>query len=184
MRGLQRIGAVLALAIPLSGCFKSPPSTAPVAYISGELPAERRFGKWLVYYLRDEMSDRAGIYASMLAENNPYIKLHLHCWGRAVEGEIEWDAYIDSAKRAYVQYRTKPGSLSSTYEALSKGGDQTELGLDMYYLLRRLRLSTRFVARVTRYDDTTITAVFDTREAKEVVDELLRACGERIEEYD
>ena len=54
MRGLQRIGAVLALAIPLSGCFKSPP-TGPVSYIVGELPADRYFGKWVVYYLRDEI---------------------------------------------------------------------------------------------------------------------------------
>ena len=128
MRSLQRTCAVPALAIPLAGCG-TPPPAGPVSYIAGELPADQYFGKWVVSYTRDTSDGRNGIFASLPADNNPLISLHIYCWGHEVDGRIDWDQYLGSGDWIDVEYRTSPSTRFSWNEYLYEPGDTTELDL-------------------------------------------------------
>ena len=183
MRGLQRIGAVLALAIPLAACV-APPPAGPISYIRGRLPADQYFGKWVVSYTRHETFGHNGIFASLPADNNPLISLRIYCWGRVVVGRIDWDQYLGPGDRIDVEYRTSPSKRLSRVESLKEPGDTTLVSLNFDRMVRRLIGTTRLVVRTQKHDKDLVTAVFDMRQADAAIGAVFHACGRRIAEYD
>ena len=185
MRGLQRIGAVLALAIPLAGFYTPPPLMAPTGYTSVQLPADQYFGKWVVSYIHDDTRtyNRTGIFASLPADNNPLISLHIYCWAHNVDGRIDWDQYLGSGDWIDVEYRTSVGTRFSRNEYLREPGDTTAFDLKYDKMVRRLIGTTRLVVRTQKHDKDLVTAVFDTRQADAAIGEVFRYCGLNMLNY-
>ncbi len=151
----------------------------PTATVTPEPTATARpaTGKWRTLTDSDPLSDRKWVVSALAsttytpARGNDRAILYIRCTygGRRVaewESFIAWNAYLDNEGPVAVLYRFDDGTVESGRWALSTSNESTFVPHNgqrppNFPFVARLQESTRFVARVTRYNDETITATWD-----------------------
>lgn len=148
-------------------------------------PAQSSSGKWQVDIDTNPIDDSKTVFASTVADEGKgtygeRITLNLRCQSGSVEAYIFWNAYI-ADEEAQVTYRigTKEAILGAWYT--STDNQATFFGLQQANVVKFIgELATaengRFVAQITPYNESPITAVFNTTGLAEILPQLYEPC--------
>ena len=137
-------------------------------------------GKWQVRVNSNPLDDSKTVILTLAADEGKsgwgeQITLLIRCKSNTTEVFIAWNYYLGSV--AYVTHRigdakalTKEWSISTDSKATFYPGSDIAL-------VKSMLGHDRFVAQVTPYNESPVTAVFDIRGLSEAIKPLQETCG-------
>jgi type VI secretion system protein VasI len=148
-------------------------------------------GAWSVERAKNPIDDSETVFLALSASQGasaygqPVVMI-LRCQSKSFELFISWNDYLasdgdigDEWKNVIVRH----GSSDATTERWSTSTDQkATFSSDPKRHLKELLRNTSFVAQVTPYNSSPITAVFDTSGIIEAAKPLMEVCGLKFED--
>lgn len=143
--------------------------------------ADAAAGKWRLSKDIDPLNDKAVFFAMLDAETGKgkyggRIGLIVRCKDNRTELYINWASYLGGDTTLVTHRVDKEEAVSSRW-GLSTDSKATFFPGSPVPTLKRLAESTSFVANVTPYNESPITAVFNTTGAGEALADLRKACN-------
>ncbi len=148
-----------------------------------------RSGEWLAMSTRDPITDQwRGVVRAQ--STSKQAELFIRCTPDRVEGHVEWDLYIDwgqhlassSTVVVWARFGTEP-AFDASWE-LSTNEETTFAPVAFVIgergLITRLQQTDRFLARVLRADETTVTAAWQTMGLTDVLRTLVAWCQQEV----
>lgn len=167
--------ATTAAEVPSASPTPEPPPTRTPAPTAEPLADT---GRWEVSSSKDELTGEPKAIARLEAESGaslsgPYVLIY-RCAEKTLDLYLVWDEYLGSDDPE-VTVRLDEGEINTVTGYLST--DSTTTFFDGSGLADRLRGATRFVARVTPYNEGAVTAVFDVTGAEAAMSQVDEVCG-------
>jgi type VI secretion system protein VasI len=139
-------------------------------------------GKWRVSTTIDPLDDSTTVVLILYADSGKSIwgdpiALVLRCDSKVTEAYINWHTYLGD--EAHVTWRIGDASATTAKWSLSTDWEATFYPYDTIAFIRQLLAADRFVAQVTPYGESPITAVFDLTGLANAIPPLQEACGWR-----
>ena len=163
---------------------KAPTEAGPdVALVPGT-------GKWQVSRTKNPVDDTETVIVTLVADNGVSnfgrpVAVLVRCQSNQTELFISWGDYLASDGDYNSNYKnvlTRIGSKAAATTKWSTSTDQTAtFAPDAVGLLRTMAASDNFVAQVTPYNASPITAVFDTSGIKSALKPINEVCGWTLE---
>jgi type VI secretion system protein VasI len=136
-------------------------------------------GKWIVSTKTNPLDDTKTVTLALVSENahsrfGEPITLIIRCKSGKIEVYINWNQYLGSETEIISRFGSKEAkrrewSLSSDGQAAFYPGNSIPF-------IRELLSSVRFVAQVTPYNESPITALFDTKGFAKALIPLKETC--------
>ncbi|CDF85680.1 hypothetical protein PKB_4355 [Pseudomonas knackmussii B13] len=135
-------------------------------------------GKWITTSKKDPLTDET-IATAMVPSDSPSRRdapmLVIRCKSKATEMYISWDNYL--GRSAFVTSRVGQEKATTSEWTLSTDSKATFYPGSAIGVAKRLIESESFVASVTPYNESPVTAVFDGKGASEALAEVRKNCG-------
>ena len=136
-------------------------------------------GKWVVSSKTNPIDDSETITLLLQADEGKGmmgepVSLIIRCKSGEIELFISWNRYLGS--EAYVIYRVGSYEAQRDMWSLSSNSQASFYPNKPVLLIRSLLASDRFVAQVTPYSESPITAVFDIKGLGEAIKPLQKVC--------
>jgi type VI secretion system protein VasI len=160
--------------------------------LNGPQPVETgasEVGKWYVERTKNPIDDTEKVVLALTADEGvsafgqPII-LFLRCQSRQFEFYISWNDYLASDGEFGSEWKyvlVRHGSDEAVPEQWSTSTDQkATFAADPRAHLKQMLANTSFVAQITPYNASPITAVFDTTGLKESWQPLMAVCGLKL----
>lgn len=137
-------------------------------------------GKWNVNVDRNPLDDSKTVVLVLEADEGKSrwgqpVGLVLRCKSNKTEVFIVWNDYLGS--KAFVTTRIGSEQAKKQEWSLSTNSKATFYSGNDITFIRKLLAADKFVAQVTPYNESPITAVFDVRGLSEAIKPLQDACG-------
>lgn len=138
-------------------------------------------GAWIVRDQVNPMDDTRTVILTLLASSGrsqlgrQEVALILRCQSGKTEAYIEWHDYLGS--EAYVTARIGSQEAQRRRWNLSTDHTATFYARDVPGFIQALVATDRFVAQVTPYSESPVTAVFDVNGLETAVKPLRETCG-------
>jgi type VI secretion system protein VasI len=137
-------------------------------------------GKWHVTAMQNPVDDTKTVSLILLAESGKsrmgeQVSLMLRCQSHKTEVYIAWEDYLGSEAHVLTRVGTAP-AISKTWD-LSTDSKATFYPGNHIALIKSLLAADRFVAQVTPYSESPVTAVFDLTGLSNAIKPLQEACG-------
>lgn len=152
-------------------------------FVSTVKETKRTEGDWRIFTQINPLDDTKTITLSLIASNgsnilgNP-ISFYVRCKSGKTEVYINWNDYLGS--EAIVT--TRVGSKSAETSNWSLSTDKkASFAQNSMSLLRDITSSNQFVAQITPYNESPVTAVFNTTGLKTALSPILETCNWKID---
>jgi len=137
-------------------------------------------GKWTTSTNTDPLTDKSVYVAFLDADRGAgrfgeQINMVVRCKGNKTEMYIQWQSYLgmDSAE---VTHRVDKDKAVTSYWDVSTNHKSAFLRSPVA-TLKRMASSESFIANVTPYGESPVTAVFDTKGAEAALQDIREGCG-------
>lgn len=137
-------------------------------------------GKWITNSETNPLDDSKTVTTYLLSDSGTStygekIALILRCQSNKTNVFISWDDYLGDDP--YVTSRIGKGEVDSKYWNISTNNTSTFYPSNQIEFIKSLFGNTTFVAQVTPYNDSPVTAVFDITGTEGSVNDLRAACN-------
>lgn len=137
--------------------------------------------KWRTLTKADPLTDRPTYTAMLIADSGvgvyrDPIALLVRCQGNKTEAYIDWSSFL-GMDYARTTYRVDKQPAKTSNWGTSTDHKAAFFPSSPVAFLKQLANSTSFVANVTPYDESPITAVFDTTGAADALADIRKGCG-------
>ena len=149
-----------------------------------------RSGEWLAMSTRDPITDQWRGAFVRAQSTGKQAELFVRCTPHRGQSYVEWDLYIiwgqhlasSSTVVVWARLGTDP-AFDAPWELSTR--EQTTFAPDAFVtgergLISRLQQTDRFLARVLRADETTVTAAWQTTGFKDVLRTLVAWCQQEV----
>lgn len=138
-------------------------------------------GKWRTSTDTDPLTDKSVYFAMLLSDSgesrfNRKPLLVVRCKDNKTELYITWHDFLGTNSIA-TTYRIDKDAAQQSKWSLSTDKKAAFFPGSPIQMLKRLSESTSFVANVTPYNESPVTAVFDTTGANKALSDLRKGCG-------
>ena len=136
--------------------------------------------KWQVSVKTNPLDDSTTVALMLFADSGTStwgdrVSLILRWQSNKLEAYINWHDYLEDG--ASVTWRVGTKEARRGVWGLSTDNEATFYPYDVTGFIQELLEATRFVAQVTPYEESPITAIFDITGLKDVIRPLEKACG-------
>jgi len=161
-------------------CYDQLARSLGLVSVQTELPPSEDVGAWSVSIKTNPLDDSRTVTLILLAESGTSrwgtpIGLILRCDSNQTDVYIAWSDYLGSEAR--VTWRVGDEDARAAQWSLSTNKEATFYPYDEISFIQQLLTTTRFVAQVTPYNESPITAVFDLTGLANAIRPLQEACG-------
>lgn len=137
-------------------------------------------GKWQVGVETNPLDDSTSVFLMLVADSGTStwgnrVSLVLRWESNKLEAYINWHDYLEDGTAVTWRIGTKEARTSVW--GLSTDNEATFYPYDVAGFIQELLGTSRFVAQVTPYEESPITAVFDITGLKNAIRPLEKACG-------
>jgi|TARA_B100001971_G_scaffold18505_1_gene14422 type VI secretion system protein VasI len=137
-------------------------------------------GKWNVRIDSNPLDDSKTVVLVLVADEGSSqwgrpVVLIIRCKSNSTEVYITWNDYLGSEAR--VTTRIGSSKAQSSYWSLSTDSQATFYQDNRIAFVKQLMRADKFVAQVTPYNESPVTAVFDIRGLSEAIKPLQETCG-------
>lgn len=143
-----------------------------------ESPSSQNTGAWRITNTVNPLTDEARVVLSLTADEGNSVlntrRLILRCDSGQTDAYISWGDYLGDNGR--VTYRIGQAEPVDRILNLSNDNTATFISPASNFIVSLMR-ANRFVARITPYNDSPVTAVFNTTGLSDAVMDLRRACN-------
>lgn len=148
-------------------------------------------GKWHVERTKNPIDDSETVVLVLVADQGKSgfgqpVALYLRCQSSNFEFYIAWNDYLASDGEFGEEWKNvivRHGSGSAATEQWSTSTDQkATFAFGSHRHLQELMRNSSFVAQITPYNSSPITAVFDTTGLKEAVGPLVEVCNLKVQD--
>jgi len=161
-------------------CYDQLARSLGLVSVQTELSPSEDVGAWRVSIETNPLDDSRTVTLILLAESGTSrwgtpIGLILRCDSNQTDVYIAWSDYLGSEAR--VTWRVGDEDARAAQWSLSTNKEATFYPYDEISFIQQLLTTTRFVAQVTPYNESPITAVFDLTGLANAIRPLQEACG-------
>jgi type VI secretion system protein VasI len=168
-------------------CFDGIAAAAGLAGPQPQPTAIASAGKWQVHRDRNPIDDSERVVLHLTAEsghssNGDIITFVARCQSNKTEAYINWNDYLgDDSHDVYEDWKTvtiRVGDEKASRQqwAISTDNDAT-FAPNAIGLLREMAVTDAFLAQVTPYNESPVTAIFDTTGMAAALASLAETCG-------
>ena len=161
-------------------CYDQLARSLGLVSVQTELPPAEDAGTWKVSIKTNPLDDSKTVTLILLAESGTNrwgtpIGLILRCDSHQTDVYVAWSDYLGSEAR--VTWRVGDEDAKVAKWSLSTDKEATFYPYDEISFIKQLLTTDRFVAQVTPYNESPITAVFDLTGLANAIHPLQEACG-------
>jgi len=180
----QKLESELAKCVGISGdlerldCFES--TLRKRGLMPTETSQKSTMTKWVKQVNVNPLDDTKTVYLALEADSGGgrfggKVVLLLRCKSNKTEAFINWQDYLGS-DNARVTFRIGSASAETKSWSLSTDSKATFIPSPIDFI-KNLMTANSFVAQVTPYNESPVTAVFDTSGLDQEIKELRSTCG-------
>jgi type VI secretion system protein VasI len=181
--------AIIAGQLDRLQCYDDAASAAGIAGPQPEVPAEPSVGvgKWQINRDKNPIDDSERVVAALAADSGQSrfegpVTLIARCQSKKTELYISWGEYLGNDGDIYSTYKKvtiRIGQRPATTQNWPVSTDSKATFAPDWAgsLLKAMAASDKFVAQVTPYNESPITAIFDTTGMQKALSPLASVCG-------